>query len=447
MLSPKFILSLISIALLCSWPMSLFAQKKERDQNPVPMPAPATPYSDVRRDSLLNGMQVVMLERAGERARCDLIIRAGAMFDLVGKVGLAALTQEALLAANPRLVEELESLQTKIEWGVTSDVTWFRLDAPPASFATAMEIVGRILVVENVRQENFKRAQQARLEQLKARAARPAPAERSNDAFLATIYGDHPYGHNIDGNEKTVAAITYGDVYDFYKRLYLANNSVVVLRGDLKHERALHVFKTYLGGWVKGSVVPPAFRQPQRTTEVRVVKVEMTEAPAVELRSGVIGVKQTDPDFIATQVLARVLEAQLKRTGAGQPTSIAVQAAPRILPGPFFISASVPAERAVEFSRQATDGFAALASAAVTAEELAAVKTALISEYAARPIEEQLREIEIYQLPRNYPLTFEAKVNAITAAELQRVARRLLEANALTVVVLGRVNENRTSQN
>jgi predicted Zn-dependent peptidase len=50
---------------------------------------------------------------------------------------------------------------------------------------------------------------------------------------------------------------------------------------------------------------------------------------------------------------------------------------------------------------------------------------------------DQLFEVERFGLPKNTPLVWATRLDAITAAEVQRVARRLLEANALTVVVLG----------
>jgi hypothetical protein len=37
------------------------------------------------------------------------------------------------------------------------------------------------------------------------------------------------------------------------------------------------------------------------------IKTEVPDAPAVELRGGLIGVKLTDPDFIVTQVMSQIL--------------------------------------------------------------------------------------------------------------------------------------------
>lgn len=437
----KFLSLILCGALLSVLPSAAPAQKKDKNKgNPLaPPPPPATPYSNVRRDNLLNGLQLITLDRPGEAlVKCDIVVRGGAMFDLMGKTGLAALTQAALLAANPRLQEELESLQAKIEWGVNWDTTWFHVETPPANFAPVFEILARLLVVESIRPEAFKRAQAAQLERIKTR--RLTPAEQADAAFLKAIYGDHPYGHNLEGDEATVTGIKAGDVYDFFRRFYLANNVSVTVVGPIPQERVMQAFKVYFGGWSKGQIVPATFRQPPQIAQMKLVKIAAPDAPNVELRGGVMGVKYTDQDFLVTELMARLVDAKLK--SQAEAAGLTVQATPRVLAGPFFFAASIPTDKAPEFSRRATEALAALAAAPVTAAELAAAKTSLNNEYAARPIEQHLRDIEAYALPRNYPLTVAERIERITAADVQRVAKRLLDANALTVVVLGQINDN-----
>jgi hypothetical protein len=65
------LLSLASCGLLLIGVMAppAAAQKKDKDKDknpPVPVVIPPTPYSDVRRDSLLNGLQIITLERTGD---------------------------------------------------------------------------------------------------------------------------------------------------------------------------------------------------------------------------------------------------------------------------------------------------------------------------------------------------------------------------------------------
>jgi predicted Zn-dependent peptidase len=140
--------------------------------------------------------------------------------------------------------------------------------------------------------------------------------------------------------------------------------------------------------------------------------------------------------------MARILNARLKREAESVGGSFTAQSPRRVLSGPFYFSASIPADQASAFSRKATESFASLATAAVSAEEIAAAKSALAEEHDARSVENYLREIEAFKTPKNYPLTVKENIEKITAADVQRVAKRLFDANAMTVVALGRVSGN-----
>jgi predicted Zn-dependent peptidase len=198
----------------------------------------------------------------------------------------------------------------------------------------------------------------------------------------------------------------------------------------------------FYGGWIKGVPAPPMFRPPYRTLEPRVQKVEQADLTNVEVRGGVIGVSHTDADNIATRLLALVLENRLKKLEA----STTAPFVPRVLAAPLYFTAAVPADKAVEFSRQATDLFATLDKSEISEVELATAQAVLLKEHAARPITEYLEEIATFKLSETYPLTYESKVKAVSTIDLQRVAKRLLEANALTVLVLGKVGEGAKSQ-
>src|SRR5262249_10246695 len=149
-----------------------------------------------------------------------------------------------------------------------------------------------------------------------------------------------------------------------------------------------------------------------------------------------------DTDFLVAEAMARILNVRLKREAESIGGSFTAQSPRRVLSGPFYFSASIPADQASGFSRKATESFASLATTSVSAEELAAAKSALSEDHAARSVEDYLREIEVFKAPKNYPLMLKENIEKITAADVQRVAKRLFDANAMTVVALGRVSEN-----
>lgn len=400
--------------------------------------AAETAYSNVRRDSLLNGLQIVTLERPAESTiKCLIVIRTGSMFDSVGKSGLVALTQRTLLAVNPQLREEMDSLQTKIDWGVDSDKTWFRMETPPANFEAALEILGRLLVVETIRPDAFKRAQAEQLELIRRPPTSSGLAERASDAFHQALFGDYPYGRNVIGTELTVANLRQGDVYDIFQRFYLANNSAVILAGKVAPEKALRAFKYLFGGWSKGSSVPATFRQPAQISELKLIRVDVPGAEQVEIRGGLTGVKYASPEFLQTQLMVEILTRRWANEASGGNARVEFRADRRVLPGPLYFSARVAPPEAEALSQRLTAHFSALATTPITAEELTAARASLLARLTDRPVEEWLFDIEAFGLPRNYPLTLRNRLESSTATELQSLIQRLVGGNALTVVVLG----------
>jgi zinc protease len=398
------------------------------------------PYSEVRRDTLLNGLQVISLKVEGQtQIQCDLIVRAGSMFDPLAKTGLAGMTQRTLLAVNPRLREEMDSLQSTIEWGWNWDTTWFRLRASPASFEQALEILARLLVVENIRPEAFKVA----VEQQLAEIRQPLPlSSRADEALMNALYGIHPYGHNLLGSEATIGTLRPGDVYDYFQRFYLANNASAIVTGPISQGRVLALFKILFGGWSKGAIVPATFRPPLRIPKDRVVVVEQAEGEVVEIRVGLPGEKVTSPSHLTTHLLGEIWAQRWEKSNPATSSGKAsVEVSRRTLDGPLYLRAVAPAKEAREAARRMVEMMAGTVANPISVEELAQAKAALGKRWESRTVGEWLQEVETFALPRNWPLTAIPQLAAITEAEVIAAARTLLERNHPAAVLVGRVEE------
>src|SRR5262249_34157441 len=223
------------------------------------------------------------------------------------------------------------------------------------NFDAVFEILARLLVVENVRPDAFNRARQDHLNKVKS--VKLTPAEQADEVFHKTIYGDHPYGHNIDGSEATVSGIKQADIYDYLKRFYIANNVSAIVVGNITRERVMRPFKAFFGGWSKGQTVPATFRQPAQTVQLKLVKVEVFDTPNVELRGGMIGVRSSDPDFIGAEVVSQVLNARLKREAESIGGSFAPPTAPPRPVSPFLLFGVNPRRSGVRVLTQSDREF------------------------------------------------------------------------------------------
>jgi zinc protease len=78
----------------------------------------------------------------------------------------------------------------------------------------------------------------------------------------------------------------------------------------------------------------------------------------------------------------------------------------------------------------------------VSDDELKAAKAALVQSLPSRPgtmggVNSMVSEIFINGLPEDYWTQFQRGVNAVTAADVQRVAQKYIDADHLTILIVG----------
>jgi zinc protease len=113
----------------------------------------------------------------------------------------------------------------------------------------------------------------------------------------------------------------------------------------------------------------------------------------------------------------------------------------RRVSGAFYATAGVQTDKTAEALVEFFKELEAIAKE-VPADELEKAKNYIALRFPQRfettsDIATQLAEVFIYDLPDNYFETFVDRIRAVTAADLQRVAKILVQPNRLAVVVVG----------
>jgi hypothetical protein len=142
--------------------------------------------------------------------------------------------------------------------------------------------------------------------------------------------------------------------------------------------------------------------------------------------------------------MSQILGERLKQVPTSDAASQVSGAPGRLLAGPFYFSATVARSSGCLLAR-ATDVSRLWRPDRWHRKNCFSQGCAQAQE-AARPIIEELRKVEVFGLAKNYPLNWPGRVDAVAEADIQRVAKRLLEANAMTVVVVGKIDDQIKSQ-
>ncbi|MEW6129245.1 MAG: pitrilysin family protein [Acidobacteriota bacterium] len=392
----------------------------------------------IKKDSLLNGLQLITLEKPGSgEVSIKVRIKSGAVFDLVGKGGLADLTAGMLLRGGGgysfKTVEEVvEQSAIRINIKTGWDYTSLEFSGPKDATETIFDLMSRLIISPAFDQKEFDSLKAERLAAIKS---------ATNDRLLIdlkaveSLYGTHPYGKLPQGTSDSLAKITKADLSYFHSKFYLANNAVLIAAGDLSAEEVTKLTRTKLGAWKKGDLVAPSFRAPDSLTGRRVFLIDRPEATVAQMVIAQSGFSRRSTDFLAAVLMMELYKEQIAKLCQ---QNCSVEYSQRLLNGPILINIQSSPTELTTRVEQLTKLITTMQSSQPEAESVERVKTELIqmmNEKLKNNPAEILFDIDSYGLGKDYLVTFIERVKAITPSDIQKAAKAYLTGSNNLIVV------------
>jgi len=403
--------------------------------------------------TLGNGLEVVAIARTvAPIVSASLMLRSGADSDPPGREGLASSTAEMLdEGAGTRtaleVAEELEQLGADLYVGAGRDGSQLTLQVPSKELERALAIAADVAIRPRLTDEDWARVQHDRLTSLAQR--RDQPEAVANVLSDRTLFGvGHPYGHPVDGLERTVSPMVAADARGFHQQIWRPNNATLVLAGDFDAATLPAVLERAFGGW-EPRAIPASRPTPPFPALPRLVMVDRPGAPQSIIRIVGPGEIRTSPDRPALGALNAILggsftsrlnfnlrEQKGYTYGAGSSFGFYRRAGSFTARAAVFTEVTAPA--VAEFLRE----IAAIREAPVTPTELTKARATLLGRVAeglstSGGIAAQYAELRLYGLPLDEPARFVAALERAGVEELQRLAQRHLDPDRMAIVVVG----------
>jgi zinc protease len=432
----------------------------DRSRLPVVGPDPVFRFPRIARHVLDGGMQVRTVEHTGAPLITFVLqIEGGSGADPSGQEGLAAIAADmadegtgALSALD--VSEALARIGAEYDVDVGADVVTFGFSTLERLAARGGTLLADVVGAPSLRDTDFTRVQQLRLERLRQlKDLAPAAAER---AFLRLMYGAHPYGHLPIGSDASLRSITRDDVAAFHARRFRPDRATLVVAGAMPHDELLQVAAQAFGGWRPverhdDAPAPPASDiAPPAGVAPRLAIVPRDGAAQSELRIGHLAARRDTPDYQALLVMNAALGGQFvsrvnlklreekgytygARTGFDWKRGMA----------PFALQASVHTASTADAVRDAHAELTAIRGARpITGQELELAKASLTRGYprnfeTVQQVARSVAQLALYRLPDTYFEEFVPKVNAVTVADVTRVAAQYLDPSRLTTLIVG----------
>ena len=376
----------------------------------------------------------------------------GAAQDPADKPGIANLTagllDEGAGELNARAFRErLEERAISLHFSAGRDHLRGSLKTLNEHREQAFELVRLAVSAPRFDAEEIERIRAGVLANLRRRSTNPS--DIAADRWNARAFPAHPYGRPINGTLESVPRANADDLRSYAKRVLARSELKIAAVGAIDSKAlASLVDRTFGSLPEKADLAPVAEAAPQGLGEREIVELNV---PQTVITFGAPGLKRADPDFVPAYVLNHILgggsftsrlyrEVREKR---GLAYSVYSALVPYNHAGLFLGGVSTSNNRAAETLAIIVEEIRRIAAEGPTADELAKAKSYLIGSYALRfdtsgKIASQLLEIQLENLGIDYIDRRNKLIEAVSAADVRRAAKRFLADPRLLVLMVGR---------
>ncbi len=412
------------------------------------------PYSTVTLD---NGMTLLLMEHHEVPiVSLSFIVKTGSVADPVGKEGVATLVGDllrkgTLRRSSEQISTELDFIGARFSVNAGLDYT-----SGSAEFLRKDLTNGVELVADMVLNPTFVPEEVAKLIAQHGDALRSAK-DRANRVigpyFKAYLFGDHPYGRPVAGDENSIGSISRDDITSFYESYYTPENTILAAVGDFAIPEMRDLIEEHFAAWPQRATPEMLIDEPRPVRGDRVLLVDKPDSTQTYFYIGNLGVSRTHPDRVPigvvntffggrfTSRLNTALRVESGLTyGAGSRFELLEHA------GPFLISSYTRNDTTEEAIDMALRVLGALHEEGIGANQLESVKTYIKGQFPTRietsdRLASTIAQLEFYGLDAADIDNYYAEIDAVSMEDVRRVVGQYFPLDDLVFVLVGKASD------
>ncbi len=412
-----------------------------------------------RKSALSNGVRVISESMPGFRsASIGIWADVGSAVEQPQLRGVSHLVEHMLFKGTERrtareIAEEMDGVGGNLNAFTDKEATCYYAKVMDVHLPLAIDVLSDMFLNSRFDPSELAKEQKVVLEEIKMYD--DSPDELIHDLFIQTMWRGSNLGSPTIGFADTVTKLTQGDLRQHMARHYAPNSVVVAAAGNVDHdalmemlERALEPFKGTCELPVPENPTPtPASLFRQKDSEQAYVVMGTTGLTVRDERRYVLSVLDT---ILGGGMSSRLFQEIREKRGLVY-TVYSFQAAYRGA-GLFAVYAGTSPQSVGECVSVVGDQFVEMRRMSVGDAELRLAKEHIKGSLSLSLESTSGRMIRLgrseFSLGRDLPIEeIEAKVEAVTAKEIQELAQELLREENLGLCVLGPVDESSVAWN
>jgi len=419
-------------------------------------PAPLAPISfNLARPfetTLPNGLKVVIFENKRlPLVNFRLAFKSGAAHDPPGVPGMTEVLAKMLhegtrTRTSKQIAEEVEKIGGSLNASASSDNTIIAASALAKYAPEVLELLADVVLHPSFPEKELGIYRENTKEELKL--------QRAQADFLAgertakVLFGEHPYSV-VSTTPAVLDSVSGEKLTGFHRERFIPNNAVFVAVGDVDSGELLEELTRLFGDWQKGEIENSDFPAPPARAARTLSLVNRPNSSQANIVLGNIAIKRTDPDFFPLTVMNMVLGGgassrlfmnlrEEKGYTYGAYSSVDSRRLTGVIEATAEVRTAVTGDSLKEFFYE----LERIRTEPVPEDELNDAKNYIAGSFPLRVetqegLTNQIVSQQVFGLPEDYLQTFQNNINAVTAADVQRVAQKYIHPDKLAIVVVG----------
>ena len=433
----------------------LFTATAFAQQKTPPAPGAARPLNlpKITEKKLANGLTVVLapLPNVPKVSALLTFRSATTATDREAHPGIAGIAAGVAnegtdTRTSKQIKEELRSIGGSL--GLNSDADSTTMTATSLSeFSTRLfDLMSDVAQHPSFPETEVKLAQENTIQQI--RSSRADPGFLVNERFQKAIFGDHPYSFVVP-DEKSINALTRNDLRAFVTKYYIPNAAHLIIVGDIDVDNTFADIEKAFGGWKSGTVPPDENPPVPKRDKRQIYFVNRPGSIQSAIYIGNVTIPRKDKDYFAIRTadtiyggsfysrLTRNIRESKGYTYSPFSSSNTQAKTGSMLSGAFVrneVTGPTLLEMFYELDRMRV--------LPVTDEELSAAKEYSTGNFSVELASQlglagRINTIYTYDLDKNFINDFRPKIEALTAADVQKAAAKYFDSYRAAIVIVG----------
>jgi len=409
--------------------------------------------SSTEKHTLPNGLSVLVREdHSAPVVAVRFYVRTGSIYeDKYLGAGLSHLFEHTLFEGTTdrthgQIDDELQAIGGVSNAYTSYDVTCYHVTTATPYFGRALGVLSDMMRHANFPEDRVKSEQGVIHNEMNIGEDNPSRAV--SELWDATAFRVHPARYPVIGFREQFDALSRDDILSYYKEHYTPENTILSVAGDVSDAHVMEQVGKQLGDWGRGAAHTPTLPgEPRQIAPRRAEQIK--DVGATYLQIGWHTVPLQNPDLYALDVLAQILGGgdagrlvRDLRDKRGLVSDLSVASdTPNYDAGTFFVSAQLQPKNQAAVERAIANAIEGTRNVPPSQAELRRAKTTIKSNYlfGKQGVENEAEGAAFDEMGTGNPdfsASYVARVERVTAPEVQAVARKYLTPESTTTAVV-----------